>query len=83
MGNFELSKMPSVVRRLCGQLSGGPRGEDSQLYVRTKAPISPPPERNFKLLVIGFCLIKLSNNHDTLQQELITGLGFYGVEIKT
>ena len=35
--------MPRLVRRLCGQVSIGPRGERDQSRERMSAPISPPP----------------------------------------
>jgi hypothetical protein len=35
----------TIVLRLCGQLSGGPRGVFDQLKTRMRSPISPPPAR--------------------------------------
>src|SRR3979411_1560557 len=40
-----LSRMRNVVRKLCGQFSGGPSGLADQSYARVNAPISPPPAR--------------------------------------
>jgi|SRR5579883_958665 hypothetical protein len=37
--------MLTALRRLCGQLSGGPRGEVDQSCPRSRTPISPPPVR--------------------------------------
>src|SRR3954468_4309719 len=36
----------TTVRRLCGQVSGGPSVVDVQSLLRMRAPTSPPPSRN-------------------------------------
>ena len=38
--------MRTTVRRLCGHVSGTPRGVADQSWARIRAPISPPPDRN-------------------------------------
>jgi hypothetical protein len=42
MGNFEVSIRLTTDRRLCGQYSGRPSGEEDQSWARMSAPISPP-----------------------------------------
>src|SRR3978361_1534606 len=41
-----LSSSRMLVRRLQGQVSGGPSGDADQSYARMSAPSSPPPARN-------------------------------------
>src|SRR5262249_4604311 len=41
------SRMLTALRRLCGQVSGGPSRVDDQSQARILAPISPPPDRKF------------------------------------
>lgn len=45
MGKLEARHRLTVVRRLCGQLSIGPRGVDAQSFDRTSFAISEPPDR--------------------------------------
>ena len=45
IGWLVLSRMRTAVRRLCGQVSGGPSGVADQSKARVNAPISPPPAR--------------------------------------
>src|SRR5580704_1233679 len=45
IGWLVLSRIRTAVRRLCGQVSGGPSGLADQGYARVSAPISPPPAR--------------------------------------
>jgi len=40
-----VSSNPTVVRKLCGHVSGGPRGVVDQSKARMRAPISPPAAR--------------------------------------
>jgi hypothetical protein len=42
---FDGSSMLNVLRRLCGQLSAGPRIVLDQSIARMRDPISPPPCR--------------------------------------
>ena len=46
IGNLELSRRLTTVRRDCGHVSGCPSGEADQSWVRISAPMTPPPDRN-------------------------------------
>jgi hypothetical protein len=46
---FDGSSMLSVLRRLCGQVSGVPSGVRGQSISRIRAPISPPPARKERI----------------------------------
>lgn len=44
IGKVEDRHRLTEVRRLCGQLTGGPSGVFDQSIERISAPISPPPD---------------------------------------
>src|SRR5665213_971812 len=60
IGWLVLSRMRSAVRRLCGQVSGGPSGVADQSWARVKAPISPPPAR--KSAEIGLSTLNIQDD---------------------
>ena len=60
MGNFELSSILRVVRKLCGQFSEEPKEVLLQSFSRVSLPISPPPAKNGILLLSKLSVIKLS-----------------------
>src|SRR6478752_992824 len=53
IGCCEVRMMRTQVRRLLGQVCGGPSGDRDQSMARMRCPISPPPERNAKTSVAG------------------------------
>jgi hypothetical protein len=46
MGKLEARHKLIVVRKLCGQVSGEPKGVLDQSLERMSLPISPPPDKN-------------------------------------
>jgi len=46
MGKLDARHKLTVVRKLCGQLSGEPNGVLDQSLERMSLPISPPPDKN-------------------------------------
>jgi hypothetical protein len=46
MGKLDAMHKLTVVRKLCGQVSGEPNGVLDQSLERMRPPISPPPDKN-------------------------------------
>jgi hypothetical protein len=47
MGKLEARHKLTVVRKLCGQVSGEPKGVSDQSLERMSLPISPPPDKKW------------------------------------